>query len=77
ALGSGFGVARLASFNNPKAWIVLDENEIIPDVNRVLEAIKEYPELEERIFSPKEAMKRKIESSLLVMVDYHKPSLSI
>ncbi|WP_347045337.1 DHH family phosphoesterase, partial [Blautia wexlerae] len=43
----------------------------------VLEAIKEYPELEERIISPKEAMKRKKESSLLVMVDYHKPSLSI
>ena len=43
----------------------------------MLEAIKEYPELEERIISPKEAMKRKKESSLLVMVDYHKPSLSI
>ncbi len=55
ALGSAFGVARLASFNNRKAWIVLDENEIIPDVKRVLEAIKEYPELEERIISPKEA----------------------
>ncbi len=77
ALGSAFGVARLASFNNRKAWIVLDENEIIPDVKRVLEAIKEYPELEECIISPKEAMKRKKESSLLVMVDYHKPSLSI
>ncbi len=77
ALGSAFGVARLASFNNRKAWIVLDENEIIPDVKRVLEAIKEYPELEERIISPKESMKRKKESSLLVMVDYHKPSLSI
>ncbi|UDM45213.1 DHH family phosphoesterase [Enterococcus faecalis] len=77
ALGSAFGVARLASFNNRKAWIVLNENEIIPDVKRVLEAIKEYPELEERIISPKEAMKRKKESSLLVMVDYHKPSLSI
>ncbi len=25
ALGSAFGVARLASFNNRKAWIVLDE----------------------------------------------------
>lgn len=77
ALGSAFGVARLASFNNRKAWIVLDDNEIIPNVKRVLEAIKEYPELEERIISPKEAMKRKKESSLLVMVDYHKPSLSI
>ena len=40
ALGSAFGVARLASFNNRKAWIVVDENEIIPDVKRVLEAIK-------------------------------------
>ncbi|MBS7016635.1 ABC transporter transmembrane domain-containing protein, partial [Streptococcus sp.] len=60
-----------------RLYMILDENEIIPDVKRVLEAIKEYPELEERIISPKEAMKRKKESSLLVMVDYHKPSLSI
>ena len=70
-------IAESADIYNRKAWIVLDENEIIPDVKRVLEAIKEYPELEERIISPKEAMKRKKESSLLVMVDYHKPSLSI
>ena len=30
ALGSAFGVARLASFNNRKAWIVLDEMKSFP-----------------------------------------------
>lgn len=77
ALGSAFGVACLAKFNERNAWIILNENEIIPDVERVMEEVAKYPELKERIISPKEAMRRKTDSSLLVMVDYHKPSLSI
>jgi c-di-AMP phosphodiesterase-like protein len=77
ALGSAFGVARLAEFNERPAWIVLDENELISDVERVMEELNKYPQLQQRIISPKEAIKRKTDSSLLVMVDYHKPSLSI
>ncbi|MBP2099071.1 DHH family phosphoesterase [Enterococcus rivorum] len=77
AIGSAFGVACLARFYGKRAWIVLNENEVIPDVERVMEHLKKYPELQQQIITPKEAIKRKTDSSLLVMVDYHKPSLSI
>ena len=77
AIGSAFGMAKLAKFNDKKAWIVLDSNESIPDVTRVMEKVNEFPELKEQIISPEKAIKQKTDSSLLVMVDYHKPSLSI
>ena len=77
AIGSAFGVSCLARFNQKKAYIVLDENEIIPDVERCLEEIHKHPELEAQLISPKKAMELNKEEDLLVMVDYHKPSLSI
>lgn len=77
ALGSAYGVYALAEFSKKEAWIVLDQTEIIPDVQRCLQEIHKVPELEQRLVSPEDAMKSVKENSLLVMVDYHKPSLSI
>ncbi|MEY8446186.1 DHH family phosphoesterase [Enterococcus ratti] len=77
AIGSAFGISCLARFNQKKAYIVLNENEIIPDVERCLEEIHKHSELEAQLISPKKAMELKKEEDLLVMVDYHKPSLSI
>lgn len=77
AIGSALGVACLARFYGKKAWIVLNEDEVIPDVERVMECLRKYPELQQQIITPREAIRRKTDSSLLVMVDYHKPSLSI
>ncbi|MFD2307457.1 DHH family phosphoesterase [Enterococcus termitis] len=77
AIGSAFGMARLAKFHNKHAWVVLEKSESIPDVERVMNEVEKYPELAEQIITPKDAMKRKTDSSLLIMVDYHKPSLSI
>lgn len=77
ALGSAFGVSCLARFNQKKAYVVINEDEIIPDVSRCLEEIHKHPELEAQIISPERAMEIKQDNDLLVMVDYHKPSLSI
>lgn len=60
-----------------KAYIVINENEIIPDVERCLEEIHKHPELEMQLISPERAIELKKDEDLLVMVDYHKPSLSI
>lgn len=77
AIGSAFGVSCLARFNQKKAYVVIDEAEIIPDVERCLEEIHKHPDLETQLISPKRAMELKKDEDLLVMVDYHKPSLSI
>lgn len=77
AIGSAIGVSCLARFNQKKAFIVIDENEIIPDVERCLEEIHKHPDIESQLITPERAIELKKENDLLVMVDYHKPSLSI
>lgn len=77
ALGSAFGVSTLAGFAGKDSWIVLDPMEIIPDVDRCLQEIHKNPDYEKKLVTPEEAIRTKQKNSLLVMVDYHKPSLSI
>ncbi|MFV0560394.1 MAG: DHH family phosphoesterase [Enterococcus sp.] len=77
AIGSAFGVSCLARFYGKNAYIVIDENEIIPDVERCLEEINKHPELSEQLIAPSRAIERHKTGDLLIMVDYHKPSLSI
>ena len=77
AIGSAFGVAKLAKIYEKEAWVILNANENIPDVYRVMEELKKEPDLYNQILSPEEAMKKMQTNSLLIMVDYHKPSMSI
>ncbi|WP_420705972.1 DHH family phosphoesterase [Enterococcus sp. CWB-B31] len=77
AIGSAFGVARLAKIYEKDAWVILNTDENIPDVYRVMEELKKDSELYNQILSPAEAMKKMQNNSLLIMVDYHKPSMSI
>ena len=75
ALGSAFA-SVVWHASTRKSYIVINENEIIPDVERCLEEIHKHPELEMQLISPERAIELK-EEDLLVMVDYHKPSISI
>ncbi|KAF1302635.1 MULTISPECIES: DHH family phosphoesterase [Enterococcus] len=77
AIGSAFGVACLADFQGKTNYIVIDENELIPDVERCLEEIHKHEELEAKLITVQQAMGQITKDSLLIMVDYHKPSLSI
>ncbi|MEG0750205.1 MULTISPECIES: DHH family phosphoesterase [Lactobacillales] len=77
AIGSAFGVACLARYHDKKVRIVINEEETIPDVERCLEEIHGNGELEELLISPDAAKKSRKPGDLLVMVDYHRPSLSI
>ncbi|EOH91245.1 DHH family phosphoesterase [Enterococcus pallens] len=77
AIGASFGVSCLARFHNKSVRVVIDEQETIPDVDRCLEEIHKDGELEDLLISPSEAMKQRKTGDLLVMVDYHRPSLSI
>lgn len=77
AIGASFGVSCLARFHNKNVRVVIDEQETIPDVDRCLEEIHKDGELEGLLISPAEAIKQRKAGDLLVMVDYHRPSLSI
>lgn len=77
AIGASVGVRKMAEMNKVKGYVVLDFNELDNSVLRLMEEIKEKPELYERFISPEEAITRMTEKTLLVVVDTHKPSLVI
>ncbi|MGF2941409.1 DHH family phosphoesterase [Enterococcus xiangfangensis] len=77
AIGSAFGVACLARYHDKKVRIVINEEETIPDVERCLKEIHKNGELEDLLIAPEAAKKQRRSGDLLVMVDYHRPSLSI
>lgn len=77
AIGSAFGVACLARYHDKKVRIVINEEETIPDVERCLTEIHKNGELEDLLISPEAAKRQRKSGDLLVMVDYHRPSLSI
>lgn len=77
AIGSAFGVACLARFHSKNVHVIINEKETIPDVERCLAEIHQNGELEDLLISPESAMKQRKAGDLLVMVDYHRPSLSI
>ncbi|MDR0922515.1 MAG: DHH family phosphoesterase [Lactobacillales bacterium] len=77
AIGSAFGVAYLARQYGKTAYVVIDNRQLIPDVEKCLTELKNYPDLQEYILTPIEVLKRDQENSLLVMVDHSKPSLTM
>lgn len=77
ALGAAFGVAYLAGANQRESYIILNEKEISADIERSLEELKKYPNLKKLVITSKEAIELHDDESILVMVDYHRPSLSI
>lgn len=77
AIGSAFGVSCLADFQGKESFVIINEKELIPDVERCLEEIHKHPELEDKLITVETAMTMVKPGSLLVMVDYHKPSMSI
>lgn len=77
ALGACLGIHRIARMNRKKCWIVLQPEKRHSDVQQLLEAIQKYPKIEDAIISPADALKKATDSSILVMVDHSKPSISL
>ncbi|TQR20135.1 DHH family phosphoesterase [Psychrobacillus vulpis] len=77
AIGSAVGVRKMAEMNKIEGYVVIDFNELDKSVLRLMDEIKEKPELYERFISPEEAMSKMTYKTLLVVVDTHKPSLVI
>ena len=77
AIGAAFGVATLAGFSGKEAHVILNQEEVTEDITRALKEISASPELAQQIISSQEALTLLDKNSVLVMVDYNKPSLSI
>src|SRR5699024_4467853 len=56
AIGSGFGIATLAQFNQKTAYVVIEREEITEDTARCLTEIDTHPEIAKLIISAREAL---------------------
>ncbi|MER2169869.1 MAG: hypothetical protein ABS938_04450, partial [Psychrobacillus psychrodurans] len=69
AIGSAVGVRKMAGMNKVEGYVVLDTNELDNSVIRLMDEIKEQPELYNRFISPEEAISKITDKTLLVVVD--------
>ncbi len=77
AIGAAIGVLKLAELNGKEGYIILDRENIGPDVQKLMEEVEKHDRLWAHFISPDEALEEVTNDSLLVVVDTHKPSLVI
>ncbi len=75
AMGAAIGVLKAVRFQQRPGYIVLDDEN--PSIERLMEAVANHDELKDRIVSPERALQLTGPGTLLIMVDTHKPSLTI
>lgn len=71
------GIRRIAEMNHKEAWIVVNPDEFSNDISRLMDEVKKDANISKYIITPKEAAEKMTATSLLVMVDMHRPSISI
>lgn len=77
AIGSAIGILKVAQMNQREGYIVVNVNEIDNSVRRLMDEIKNKPDLYERFITPDTAAEMITDDTLLVVVDTHKPSMLI
>lgn len=77
SVGASIGVLKIALANEVDGYVVLDENDIDTGVQRLVESIKDDGQLWSHFIDPESALDIVTKDTLLVIVDTHKPSITI
>lgn len=77
AIGASIGVRKMASMNNINGYVVIDFDNIDNSITRLMKVVKEKSDLYDKFLTPEQALERMTDKSLLVIVDTHKPSMTI
>lgn len=77
SLGSSLGIAKLVKSFDKDVHIVIDNDSLEEKTADVVSIIKKDERYNDLLVSPIEAVERVKKDSLLIVVDHHKPSLSI
>jgi len=77
AIGSSFGIARISMMLKQNSYVVIDQEKVPLDIGKLLKETEKYSETYENIISPREAIEQITEDDLVILVDHHKPSMSI
>ncbi|MDN5954001.1 MAG: DHH family phosphoesterase [Loigolactobacillus coryniformis] len=76
SLGACLGIRRIAAMNGKKCSIVVNQEHVHTDIQRLLALLQADPEIGPDILTPDQAPELATNHSLLVMVDHSKPSIS-
>ncbi len=77
SIGSALGVARIGMMLGQEVKVIIDRNKIGTDIEKLLAEIDRYQETAKNILSPEEAYEAVTPEDLVVLVDHHKPTMSI
>lgn len=77
AIGSSLGIRRISQMIGKKCWVVIDPDNIPKDGEQLLAEIRRDKQISKFIITPAEAEEKITEDSLVVLVDHHKPTMSI
>lgn len=77
SMGACLGIRRIAEMNNQECWIVLDQEKVHSDIERLVQQFKNYQSIDKHVITPAEAVEKATDKSLLVMVDHSKVSISM
>ena len=77
AIGSSIGVRKMADMNKVDGYVVIDFEQIDQSINRLMQVVKDKSDLYDRFLSPDQVLDKMTDKSLVVIVDTHKPSMTI
>ena len=77
AIGSALGIRRIAEMNNKEAWVVVEPKQYSSDIEKLLEEIEKDNQISRYIITPKVAEEMMTENTLVILVDFHRPSMAI
>lgn len=77
AIGAAIGVRKMAEMNNINGYVVIDFDNIDNSINRLMQVVQEKSDLYDRFLEPEQVLEKMTDKSLVVIVDTHKPSMTI
>lgn len=77
AIGSSLGIARITMMLKKNCWVVIDPDDLGNDVRKLMAEVEKYEQVNQNVITPQEAEEKINENDLVVLVDHHKPALSI
>lgn len=77
SIGASIGILKVAQSHDRQGFLIMDEQNHTPGIDRLMQEIKKEDELHSHFISPQKALELKSERSVLFVVDVHKPELVI
>lgn len=77
AIGSSLGIARISMMLKKKCYVVVDQDDLSSDVSKLMKEIETQNQVNQNIISPQEAEEQITDNDLVILVDHHKPFMSI